>query len=53
VWVEEGGVVRRVRVEEENGSVRTVTLANVEIGVKPPAGWFTFTPPAGVRVLIG
>ncbi|HSG46982.1 MAG TPA: outer membrane lipoprotein-sorting protein, partial [Longimicrobiales bacterium] len=51
VWVEANGVLRQVRVEEENGSVRTVTLDRVEMGVQPPAGGFTFTPPPGAQVV--
>lgn len=53
VWVEEGGILRQVRVEEENGSVRTVTLDHVEMGAQPPRGWFTFTPPPGAQVIGG
>lgn len=53
VWIDAGGVLRRVRVEEENGSVRTVTLTSVEIGVVPPAGWFSFTLPPGAQVIGG
>lgn len=53
VWIDATGVLRQVRVEEENGSVRTVTLTSVEMGAAPPAGWFTFTPPAGTQVIGG
>jgi outer membrane lipoprotein carrier protein len=53
VWVEADGVVRQVRVEEENGSVRTVTLDHVDLNAQPPAGWFTFTPPAGAQIVGG
>ena len=53
VWIDAEGVLRRIRVEEENGSVRTVTLTSVEIGAAPPAGWFSFTPPPGVQVIGG
>jgi chaperone LolA len=53
VWIEAGGLLRQVRVEEENGSVRTVTLTSVEMGATPPAGWFTFTPPRGAQVIGG
>lgn len=53
VWVEADGVLRQVRVEEENGSVRTVTLDRVVMGAQPPAGWFTFTPPPGAQVVGG
>ena len=53
VWVEANGVLRQVRVEEENGSVRTVTLDRVDMGAQPPVGWFTFTPPPGAQVVGG
>lgn len=54
VWIDAGEpLLRQVRVEEENGSVRTVTLTLVEPGVKPPEGWFRFTPPAGARIIGG
>lgn len=52
VWVDRSEhLLRRVRVEEENGSVRTVTLDNVRLGASAPDGWFTFTPPAGAQVI--
>lgn len=54
VWIDAADhLLRQVRVEEENGSERTVTLTRVELGVAPPAGWFTFTPPPGARVMGG
>lgn len=53
VWVEADGTLRKVRVEEENGSVRTVTLDQISTLVQPPAGWFTFTPPAGAQIVGG
>lgn len=52
VWIDQGNpVLRQMRLEEENGSVRTVTLTNVGFGAEPGDGWFTFTPPAGALVL--
>jgi len=52
VWIDQGEpVLRQVRLEEENGSVRTITLADVAFGVDAGAGWFSFTPPAGVLVM--
>lgn len=52
VWVDRTRhLLRRVRVEEENGSVRTVTLDNVRLGASAPDGWFTFTPPPGAQVI--
>lgn len=54
VWIDAGQpLLRQVRVEEENGSVRTVTLTRVEPGATPPDGWFRFTPPPGARVMGG
>lgn len=52
VWIDVADrTLRQVRVEEENGSVRTVTLRGVTLGAAAPAGWFTFTPPAGAQVI--
>lgn len=52
VWVDRARhLLLRVRVEEENGSVRTVTLDHVRLGESAPAGWFTFTPPPGAQVI--
>jgi chaperone LolA len=54
VWIDRGEpVLRQVRIEEENGNVRTITLENVDFRAAPAAGWFTFTPPAGARVIEG
>jgi len=54
VWIDAADrTLRRVRVEEENGSVRTVTLKAVQMGAAPPAGWFTFTVPPGAQVIGG
>lgn len=52
LWIDEGEpVLRRVRLEEENGSIRTITLTNVGFGAAPGEGWFSFTPPAGALVM--
>jgi chaperone LolA len=51
LWLEEGtSLLRQIRIEEENGNRRTVTLSRIEFDVTPPAGWFVFTPPRGVTV---
>jgi chaperone LolA len=51
LWLEEGtSLLRQIRLEEENGNRRTITLSRIEFDVTPPAGWFVFTPPAGVTV---
>ena len=54
VWIDRGDepVLRRLRLEEENGNVRTITLENVVFGGEPGAGWFSFTPPEGVLVMV-
>ncbi len=53
VWIDTGStpVLRRIRTDEENGSVRTVTLTHVETDPKVDPSWFTFTPPPGTQVL--
>jgi chaperone LolA len=52
VWVDASdSVLRQVRVEDENGSVRTLTLQDVRMNAEVPAGWFTFTPPPGAQVI--
>ena len=52
IWVDAGSpVLRRVRIEDENGSVRTITLENVELDPDVDADWFTFTPPPGAVVI--
>ena len=54
VWIDLGEpVLRRVRIEEENGSVKTITLSNVDFDATPSEGWFTFTPPEGALVISG
>ena len=54
LWIdEERLVLSRLRIEEESGSIRTVTLENVELGATVPEGWFRFTPPPGASVLVG
>lgn len=51
LWLEEeASLLRQIRVEEENGNRRTITLSDIQFDVTPPAGFFTFTPPAGVTV---
>jgi len=51
VWIDERDhLVRRFEIHEENDTVRTITLTDVQAGVDLPADLFTFTPPAGVEV---
>ncbi len=52
VWIDANdSVLRRIRLEEENGNVRTVTLTDVVFGATPGSGWFAFTPPDGAVVM--
>ena len=51
LWIEQGtSLLRQIRLEEENGNRRTITLSAIQFDVAPPAGFFVFTPPAGVTV---
>ena len=51
LWLDHGdGHVRRVLIREENGSVRTITLGQVEVGAPSP-DFFRFTPPADAHVI--
>ena len=51
VWIDiEDYLVRKFEVFEENETVRTITLSNVEAGVDLPDDLFKFTPPPGVEV---
>ncbi len=53
-WIDEGTpVLRRLRLEEENGNVRTITFENVALGADVGVEWFTFTPPEGALVVTG
>lgn len=52
VWIDaQDRLLRQVRVEEENESVRTVTLSAVSLEPSIPQGWFTFTPPPGAQII--
>lgn len=52
VWIDSGTPhLRQVRLEEENGSVRTITLSDIRVGAEAPSGFFSFTPPAGAQVI--
>lgn len=53
VWIDDGApVLRRLRLEESNGSVRTITLRDVAFGASAGDGWFRFTPPPGALVMV-
>ncbi|MDT8341834.1 MAG: outer membrane lipoprotein carrier protein LolA [Longimicrobiales bacterium] len=52
VWIDPGrGMIRRVEVAEENGTVRRVTLDRIRVDPVLPADAFTYRVPDGVRVV--
>ena len=52
IWVDrEDGVVRRIEITEAGGQQRTVILDNLRVNRGAPGREFTFSPPAGVRVV--
>jgi outer membrane lipoprotein-sorting protein len=52
VWIsEESAMIRKVVLEEENGSVRTVELSALDVDPTVDPARFTFTPPPGAQVL--
>ncbi len=51
VWIDaEDYLVRQFEIYEQNETIRTITLSNVEAGVDLPDEIFQFTPPPGVEV---
>ena len=51
VWVDARDyLVRKFEIYEENETVRTITLRNVQAGVDLPDDLFRFSPPPGVEV---
>ena len=55
VWIDRAQpLLRQIRIEEENGSVRTITMDRIDFSPKAmPEDWFTFTPPEGAHVISG
>lgn len=52
VWIDPAdALVYRVRIEQENGSVRTVALENLQVDPDLDGADFAFVPPAGVTVI--
>lgn len=52
IWVDRGsGLPRRVQSEEKVGLTRIVELTRLRPNTAIPAGTFSFTPPAGVKVV--
>jgi outer membrane lipoprotein carrier protein len=52
VWIDrKDGLVRRIEIEETSGQRRTLVLAKVAVNRGVPGREFTFSPPAGLRVV--
>lgn len=51
VWVDANDyLVRKFEIYEENETIRTITLSNVQAGIDLPDDLFHFSPPPGVEV---
>lgn len=44
-------LLRRIRIVEENESVRTITLRDIDLDATPDPQMFSFTPPPGALVI--
>jgi outer membrane lipoprotein carrier protein len=54
VWIDrETYLILRIEVEEENGTVRRVTLGGARLDPALPDDHFRFVPPAGVQIVSG
>lgn len=53
IWIDQQEpVLRQVRIEDENGTVRTITLERIDLDpIALDDDWFTFTPPPGAQVI--
>ncbi len=52
IWLDsERSLILKARITMENGSVRTVTLSNIQLDPPPDPDRFRFTPPAGAQVI--
>lgn len=52
VWIDPAaGTIRRIRVVEDNGTVRTVTLSGIRMDPEVDAGIFSFQVPEGVIIV--
>lgn len=53
IWVDRmDGLIRRFEITEANGAVRRFDLSGLEVNVPIEDSHFTFTPPAGARVVV-
>ena len=55
VWIDrKRPLLRQIRIEEENGSVRIITIKDIDLEpTSLPEDWFTFIPPKGAHVISG
>jgi len=52
VWIDRNdGLVRRIEIEETSGQHRTLVLDKLAVNRGVPGREFTFSPPAGLRVV--
>jgi len=53
LWIDAGApILRRIRIEDENSTVRTLTLSDVDLSPSSlDDAWFVFTPPPGAQVI--
>ncbi len=52
VWIDRNdGLVRRIEIEETSGQRRTLMLDKITVNRGVPGREFTFSPPAGLRVV--
>lgn len=52
IWLDsERSLIVKARITMENGSVRTVTLSDIQLDPPPDPDRFRFTPPAGAQVI--
>ena len=52
LWIDaQGAHVRKVVIREENGSVRTISLAGIQVNPTLAGDVFSFAPPTGAQVI--
>jgi outer membrane lipoprotein carrier protein len=52
IWLDsQRSLILQARIEMENGSVRTVTLTDIQLNPAPDPGRFRFSPPEGAQVI--
>jgi outer membrane lipoprotein-sorting protein len=53
IWLDQGTpLLRQVRIHDENGSIRTVTLTDIRLEPEIPRSLFAFEPPDFARVVV-